>query len=205
MTSHPDTASPTSVGVAEPPSASSVPSGPSISAAWIGGGAVWVAAGLIFAGDGWRFTAASVTWFVADLLLLVALVGLHRRRLHGGSKVGSVASSMAMVARGLFAVGEVATIASGHDEGPLIPLGALLTAVALTTYGITVLRRPGGVGPVGWALLATGLYPFVAMFPVLAVTGEPNYLLIALWGVPAMAVGFCLHGGRRQVSLVGPR
>ncbi len=34
-----------------------------------------------------------------------------------------------------------------------------------------------------------GLYPFVAMFPVLAITGEPSAVLIAGWGVPAALIG----------------
>lgn len=167
-----------------------------IRTAWIAGGAAWVCAGLLFAGDGWRLTAGSAAWFVSDLLLLVGLFGLRRLRLHGDSRIGSGALVVAIVARLLFAAGEVATIAAGDDEGPLIPLGALLTAISLTTYAITVWRRRSEVGTVAWALLAMGGYPFVAMFPVLAVTGEPNSLLIALWGVPAVLVGFSLRGRR---------
>ena len=98
---------------------------PPISAAWIAGGVAWFGAGLIFAADGWRLTAASVIWFVSDLLLLAGLVGLRHLRLHGGSRAGSGAVIVAIFARLLFAAGEVATIVSGNDEGPLIPLGAL--------------------------------------------------------------------------------
>jgi len=166
------------------------------SAAWIAGGVAWIAAGLLFADDGWRFTAASATWLVADILLIGALVGLLQLRPHGERPAGSVALRVAIVARFLFAAGEVVSIATGSDEGPLIPLAALLTAVSFTTYAIVVTRANRSTGPIRWSLLAIGVYPFVAMFPVLAVTGEPNYLLISLWGVPAVLVGLSLRGGR---------
>jgi len=34
------------------------------------------------------------------------------------------------------------------------------------------------------------MYPFVVMFPVLAITGDPSSVLIALWGLPAAFIGF---------------
>ncbi len=164
-----------------------------ISAAWMAGGTVWGAAGVIHAADGWRFVTASILWFVADAALLAGLLGLVRRRLHGRSAVGTTALGVAIVARLLFAAGEVASLAVGNDEGPLIPLGALLTAISLTTYGVVVLRTPALATPARWSLLAMGLYPFVAMFPLLAITGEPNYLVIAGWGLPAVLVGLALR------------
>jgi hypothetical protein len=169
-----------------------------VSATWIAGGAAWVAAGLLFAEDGWRFTTASAIWFVSDILLLLALAGLLRLRPHGESAVGSVALWVAIAARVLFAAGEATSLATGNDEGPLIPFGALLTAISLTTYAVVVLRRHQLAGPLRWALLALGLYPFVAMFPALAITGEPNYLLIGLWGIPAVLVGSSIRTGRRD-------
>ncbi len=60
--------------------------------------------------------------------------------------------------------------------------------MTLTTYGIVVLRRRhSGAGR--WSLLVMGLYPIVAMFPVVAITGEPSTILIAGWGLPAALIG----------------
>jgi hypothetical protein len=159
-----------------------------ISTAWIVGGLAWTVAGLLHADTGWRFDAAAGLWLVADLLLFCGLLGLFTLRPHGTSRVGTAALVVALVGRAAFAAGEIVSVIEGNDEGPLIPLGAVLSAVALTAYGVTVLRRTGP-GDGRWSYLVMGLYPFVAMFPALAITGEPSALLIAGWGVPAVLVG----------------
>lgn len=157
-------------------------------AALIAGGLAWTTAGLLHADDGWRFDIAAVVWFAADVALLVGLLGLFVLRPHGNSRLGSAALVLACIARVTFAAGELVSLVDGNDEGPLIPVGALLTAVTLTTYGIVVLRRRhSGAGR--WSLLVMGLYPIVAMFPVVAITGEPSTILIAGWGLPAALIG----------------
>jgi len=169
-----------------------------IATAWIAGGIVWTIAGLLHGDAGWRFDVAALLWLAADLLLLAGLVGLLTLRPHGDSRVGTAALVVALVGRVAFAVGEVVSVIEGNDDGPLIPLGALLSAVALTVYGISVLRRDRSGAP-PWAFLCMGVYPFVAMFPVLAITGEPSAVLIAGWGIPAVLVGLALPSrpGRR--------
>jgi len=158
-------------------------------AAWLAGGIVWLAAGLLHTNGGWRFDTAAVVWIVADALLALGLLGLFVLRLHGTSRIGSAALVLALAARVTFAAGEIFSIIDGNDEGPLIPLAALVTAVSMTVYGIVVLRSDRVVGLVGWSLLLMGLYPFIAMFPVFAITGEPSAILIAGWGIPAALVG----------------
>jgi hypothetical protein len=159
-------------------------------AAWSAGGALWLAAGLIHGTAGWRFDAASILWLTADVLLAVGLVGLFALRPWGDSRVAPVALVGALVGRGFLAIGEVVTLLDGHDENPFIPLGALLSALCLVVVGVAVLRRGRDTGGAGrWSYLVMGVFPFLVMFPVVAATGEPSYLLIALWGLPAIAVG----------------
>lgn len=158
--------------------------------AWIVGGLAWLAAGLLQADVGWRFGTAAVVWFGADLLISAGLVGLLILRPHGRSRIGTAALVVALAARVAFAAGEIASLAAGNDEGPLIPLGALLTAVAMTAYGVTVFRRHRTGGSERWSFLVMGIYPFIAMFPVLAITGEPSPILIAGWGLPAACIGY---------------
>jgi len=157
--------------------------------AWLAGGTLWVAAGLLHADGGWRFDTAAIVWIAADVLLAVGLLGLFVLRPHGSSRAGAVALALALAGRVAFMAGEIFSIIDGNDEGPLIPLAAMVTAVSMTVYGIVVLRRDRVTGPAGWAFLAMGLYPFVTMFPVFAITGEPSAVLIAGWGVPAALVG----------------
>jgi len=158
--------------------------------AWITGGVAWLVAGLLHADNGWRFDTAALVWLLADLLIAAGIVGLFILRPHGQSGIGTAALVLALTARVAFAVGEIASIIEGNDEGPLIPLGALLTAVSMTAYGIIVLRRHHTTGPGRWSFLVMGMYPFVVMFPVLAITGDPSSVLIALWGLPAAFIGF---------------
>jgi hypothetical protein len=157
--------------------------------AWLAGGTLWLAAGLLHADGGWRFDTAAIVWIAADVLRAVGLLGLFVLRPHGSSRAGTAALALALAGRVAFAAGEIFSILDGNDEGPLIPLAAMVTAVSMTVYGTVVLRRDRVTGPGGWSFLVMGLYPFVAMFPVFAITGEPSAVLIAGWGVPAALVG----------------
>jgi hypothetical protein len=156
--------------------------------AWSLGGAVWLAAAFVY-GSGWRFDASILLFLVANGLVAAGMIALFALRPHGSSRVGSIALGAALVARAAFVAGEITSFAQGHDDNPFLPIGALLTALAMTTYGVVVLRRGEVRGPGRWAFLAVGLYPFVGMFPVVAITGEPSFVLIALWGVPIASVG----------------
>ena len=167
--------------------------------AWIAGGSVWLVAGLLHADNGWRFDTSAVLWLLADLLIAAGIVGLFVLRPHGQNRIGTAALVLTLLARVAFAGGEIASIIEGNDEGPLIPLGALLTAVAMTAYGIIVLREHQVGGPGRWSFLVMGIYPFIAMFPILAITGEPSYVLIAGWGLPAALIGFTVLSQRIQM------
>ena len=158
--------------------------------AWLGAGALWLAAGLLHDDHGRRFTTASILWIVADILVVVGLVLLLVLRPHGTSRIGTAAIAVAIAGRFAFVAGEVVTLAEGNDETPLIPLAALLTVLSMTAYGVVLLRRKAGRG--SWSYLAVGLFPVVAMFPVVAITGEPSYPLIAMWGIPMALVGVSL-------------
>jgi len=172
--------------------------------AWLAGGALWLAAGLVHDSTGWRFDTSSVLWLTADAFIALGLVALFTLRPHGSSRIGAVALGVALVARGAFAGGEIASLVQGHDDNPLIPLGALLTAVAMTAYGVVVPRRSEIRDNRRWAFLAMGLYPFVAMFPVVALTGEPATVLIALWGAPMALVGTACASLTRPTLLRAP-
>jgi len=157
--------------------------------AWLVGGLLWLIAGLVHDSTGWRFYTSSVLWLIADAVIAFGMVALFTLRPHGSSRVGTGALAIAVLARIAFASGEIVALVQGHDDNPLIPLGALLTALAMTAYGVVVRRRRVIQGNGNWAFLAMGLYPLVVMFPVVAVTGEPASVLIALWGAPTALVG----------------
>lgn len=151
--------------------------------AWLLGGLCWFAAGMTFDAADPRFTLASVLWLVADLLLVVGLLSLLQSRPHGERQLGTVMLVLALLGRAVFAAGEVHSLVRGDDHTPLLPAAALLTAVAMTAYGVVVLRARRVDGLARVAPLLMGLYPFVAMFPLVAVTDDPPVLSIAGWGL----------------------
>lgn len=110
--------------------------------------------------------------------------------------------ALAIGARIVFLAAEVLAAVSGDDDNVLLLLGALGTAVGLVVLGVTAARRRSGAvsGPGRFAVLLAGVYPFVVMFPIVAATGEPSVVAIALWGLPLMLVGLAMLGVGREVG-----
>jgi len=52
--------------------------------------------------------------------------------------------------------------------------------------------------------LAAGCYPFVAMFPVLALTGAPLLPAIVLWGVLWLLLGLALQAEAHTTEVARP-
>ena len=175
--------------------------------AWIAGGLLWLAAGLVHDGTGPRFELASALWLAADVLIAAGIAGLLVLRPHGASRVAAVALVVAFVARLSFGAGEVASLVQGHDDNAFLPVGALLTALAMTVHGVVLVRRREVAPRVRAAFLAMGLYPLLVMFPVVAATGEPSMVLVALWGLPAVLIGVVLapvRAGAADDPVPGP-
>lgn len=163
-------------------------------AAWVAGGAVWVAAGAVGADlHGWAFTGIEVLWIVADLFLLAGLLGLRPLHPDGGSRLGRWGLNLAIAGRVVFIAAELVSILSRTDENPLLPLGAVLTAVGMVTFGIAVVRARVWRGVPRVAPLLMGIYPFAVMFPLLAASGgKPSTPAIAGWGATAIVLGVAL-------------
>jgi hypothetical protein len=71
-----------------------------------------------------------------------------------------------------------------------IPAGLLLTAMGMVMEGIWTLRNKSIRGWLKFTPLLTGLYPFLFMFPTVAIYGQPNYLINYFWGFPWFLFGF---------------
>ena len=162
---------------------------------WTVGGMAWVATGLVglgaAAGTG-GFYATETAWLVVHLLILLGLVGLVRSDAVGDLGWGATGITVAIVGRMIFLVGELAAILVGHDDLFLFPVAAVLTGVGMIVGGIAVVRARRWKGALRFAPLAMGAYPFVAMFPVLAATGERPDTLLSCWGLMMLAVGLAM-------------
>ncbi len=160
-------------------------------AAWMAGGALWLAAGVGGSGHhGWRFDVFEALWITADLLLLAGLLGLRRLRPYRTSRAGDIGTGIAIVGRVVFVAAETVSLVQQTDENVLLPLGALLSALGMLALGVAIAR--GGVwqGLPRFGPLVMGLYPFVVMFPLLAASGgNPPVAAITGWGLAAVVVG----------------
>ena len=164
---------------------------------WTTGGIAWLLAGLIAS------ARLEPLWILADVLLLGgrSLLFIDGRRTGTWlpTRPATVGLGIAIGARLAFIVGEILDILSGTDDNAFLAVGAMGTAIGLTMFGIAVARRRSDAGPARLAPLLAGLYPFVAMFPILAITGEPPEIAIALWGVPLGLVGTAIAAANRRV------
>ena len=130
-------------------------------------------------------------WIVVHLLLLIGVVGLA---LSGAAPgwFGGMALGIALLGRMDFVLAEIHSLSIGDDTSFLLPLGALITAVGMTLVGIAVLRARRWGGWQRFTPLLVGGYPFVAMFPFVFITGEPNQLAIAGWGLLWFLLGYAM-------------
>ncbi len=159
--------------------------------AWTVGGALWIAAGLLYAESGWRFRASSAVWLAADVVLAAGLVGLMVLRPHGPSRGAAVALIAALAARVLFAAAEVSGLVTGTENDILLPMAALLTALSSIAYGALARLADRRLRV---ASVVMGLYFFAVMLPF-AIAGEPNSLAIGGWGIPAALIGLAISRG----------
>ncbi|MBA2691523.1 MAG: hypothetical protein H0U65_03390 [Rubrobacter sp.] len=162
------------------------------------GGVGWAAnslwAAVAGAPEGGAFVIAEVVWVAIQTLLLIGVVGLA---LSGAAPgwFGVIALGVALLGRVDFLVAEMHSLAIG-EESFLLPIGAVITAVGMTLVGISVLRARRWSGWRRYMPLVVGVYPFVAMFPLIAVMSEPSFLSIALWGIPWTLLGLAMWSSR---------
>jgi hypothetical protein len=95
-------------------------------------------------------------------------------------------------------------IAVGHDDIALFPLAAVTTALGMLAAGAAMIGAGRLAGWRRYLPVTVGAYPFIFMFPVLAVTGERPDLGITGWGLTFVGVALSLSAaatrGRADAS-----
>ena len=160
-------------------------------AVWGVAGVGWVTNGLLGldAVDGTRgFYATEAAWLPVHALVLVGLVGLRHARVIGESPWGRAGLHLAIAGRVVFLAGEVTAILVGHGELALFPVAAVSTGIGMLMAGVAVVRARRWQGWRRLAPVAMGAYPFIFMFPILAVTGERPNLAVSLWGLTFIGI-----------------
>lgn len=161
------------------------------------GGVAWLATGLastgVDLGNPAVFYAVEAGWIASDVLLLAGLLGLGWSGATGG-RLGVVGIGGAVLGRLVFVAAEVQSLVRGGDEdGLLLPAAAVLTAISMVMAGIAVLRTRHWVGWRRLVPLATGVYPFLFMFPFVVVSPNPSLVAIAGWGILWTLLGIALR------------
>lgn len=171
---------------------------------WGAGGVAWVANGAVgldaVAGTG-GFYVAEAVWIGVHALVLGGLVGLDRLGVTGGSRRGKAGLRLAVLGRIVFLAAEAVAIAVANDEVPLFPLAAVTTGLGMLAAGAAVITARRLRGWQRYLPITVGAYPFIFMFPVLAVTGERPDLAITGWGLTFIGVAVALWtAGTRQLD-----
>lgn len=141
--------------------------------------------------SGAAFAISEVFWIITQSLLLIGVVGLALWGVVPG-RFGGIALGIAVLGQVSFLLGEIHSLIIGDNDSFLLPLGALITAVGMTLVGIAVLRARSWGGWQRFTPLLVGVYPFVAMFPYVFITGEPNQLAIVGWGLLWFLLGYAM-------------
>jgi hypothetical protein len=158
--------------------------------------------------DGLIAVCFSAAWASAWLLIVVGLTAVWRLRIAGRwAPLIAVAGGLVYIAAELiFLVAVPVLAAEGEDidgvTNRLLPLGALLGAVGMLATGLVALRTRHWQGWRRFAFLVVGIYPFVAMFSAIAITGSPSTVAIAGWGAAWLLLGLAARAeaGARPVA-----
>ena len=162
---------------------------------WGAGGVGWMANGAFGLGaraDTGGFYVSELFWVPVHALVLGGLVGLDRLGVTGDSNWGRAGLRLAILGRVVFLAAEAVAIAVGTDDNPLLPLAAVTTALGMLAAGAAIIRERRLSGWQRYLPAGVGAYPFIFMFPVLAVTGERPNLGVTGWGVTFVGVAVSL-------------
>jgi hypothetical protein len=130
---------------------------------------------------------------IAYLLLMTAVIGVGRTGAAGGGWPARVGLVVAGSGWALSAVAQfVLPVDLDLAEKILFPVATVLIAVGMLMVGVGVLRTRQWTGWHRGTPLICGLYPFLAIFPVFAATGGPNFLVLSGWGACWFILGVTL-------------
>ncbi|RMF02853.1 MAG: hypothetical protein D6768_07260 [Chloroflexi bacterium] len=119
----------------------------------------------------------------------------------GRGLFGKIAFGLGALGHLLFVLLEVHSLIIG-ELSPAFPLAPLVSAVGILLTGIAVLTAKQWPGWTRWAPLATGLYPWMFMFPFLFISGEPSNYAIGLWGLVRLVLGLAIRAQAEPESRV---
>jgi hypothetical protein len=147
----------------------------------------------------WKI-AGDLLWIVGQAGVLIILSCMNRLHMNGQRwyhKLTLIITAIGAMSYIMGTIWNTELVMRAFCTTPMFlffPVGAFLSALGMLCVGIQIILR-NDHGLTGWKKFTpflVGVYPFVVMFPVVIMTGEPNVYLIMLWGVPWLIFGVAL-------------
>lgn len=126
--------------------------------------------------------------FINDWGFVLASIGM----LIGAFSLMKIGEPVSWNRRKLFLIpiiGTICHILSLKILVPFAPLGSFLYAVGFIIIGVTSIKAKIWDSWKRFTPLFIGLFPFVMMYPLLIITGNPPHHIIPLWGIALLLFG----------------
>ncbi len=145
------------------------------------------------------FMIHQVLVVISHAMVLIGLIGLVRSNAGGKSPLARVGSGILLVGGTLFIPSELILMINLPLGRTLDGISALLMAIGFTLSGIAVLLTRSWRGWHRFTPLSSGLYIFLVLLPVMAVTDGPIlFLTLGCWGIPLLLLGISLRAEARH-------
>lgn len=145
----------------------------------------------------------------SSVLLAAAPVAVYATAVAGRGLLARAGLALSLAARVVFLVGMVGVLAEPATEATqsATPIAALLTTLGMGLLGVATLRAHVWHGWRAWSVLGVAVF-FVVQAPVQAIafigaTGDPSYAVLALWGLPWLALAWALATAGGVIDMRG--
>lgn len=139
-----------------------------------------------------RYTVLGDSLFgIGQVFILFSMLLFHKLNLNG-HRFWKKFSLLIPVLGSLSYLSGIISTYIGNPIIVLFPLGAFLTGLGMVIVGIQVVRAGKLKEWKRFTPLLVGLYPFIIMFPIVIITGNPSIHAILLWGIPWKITGCTL-------------
>jgi len=147
------------------------------------------------------FFSTQILFAITGVFLLMSVVGLVLSGAAGKSWLGKIGLGLALLGRLLLIPGELALLVQYETGQALLGICTPVIGLGMLLCGIAVLREQRWRSWTRFTPFVCGLYTFLIILPAFAITGGPNFLAIAGWGVCWLLFGLALwtESAERQI------
>lgn len=147
------------------------------------------------------FFYTQILFAITGVFFLMSVVGLVLSGAAGNSWLGKIGLGIALLGRLLFIPSEIALLVQHNTGLTLLGISTPVIGLGMLLCGIAVLREQRWQSWTKFTPFLCGLYTFLILLPSFAITGGPNFLALAGWGVCWLLFGLALwtESAERQI------